>query len=237
MKTKNLIAAIIAAGTLGSLSSLKAQQNPATYTPQPNDVWLAVTGVGQGGLVDIGPGGTSAQVQSTLNGFSMNSLIPDLNQLLPGWNATTTFAYSIYSIGTAGYFISGDVNNGTPSYLNRGVTPDFQAGVNNLSTMYYNNGIIPSVAGNYLVINQTGDSSVFFPSSYIAPNLSFNTFNGNITTTNNGSLALFYVPNTGAASQVATVQAVPEPSTYALLGLGALLFIIVYRRRNTAKVS
>jgi PEP-CTERM motif len=73
------------------------------------------------------------------------------------------------------------------------------------------------------------------------------TFSGSITTWITGQFDIYQygtdlnnlVVNTpvqtgtaSIASGVVTVQSVPEPSTYALLGFGALLLVVAYRRAN-----
>jgi len=72
---------------------------------------------------------------------------------------------------------------------------------------------------------------------------SFGSFNGSIETSVINNLDLYRLtPGTGSGSNfgslnlssTGTISAVPEPSTYALMGFGVLLLVIAYRRKSNA---
>jgi hypothetical protein len=64
---------------------------------------------------------------------------------------------------------------------------------------------------------------------------------GSYLTQDSGSYGIWSGSNAGVTYQFSdstgklTVQAVPEPSTYALLGLGALGMLVVLRRRKLVR--
>jgi autotransporter-associated beta strand protein len=97
----------------------------------------------------------------------------------------------------------------------------------------FNTASYTSAAGDvFSLFNMTGgatQSGGF--SSVTAGSLSFTETSG-IWSASYGAYAYQFSQSTGQLSVAANLQGVPEPSTYALLGLGALALLIAYRRKS-----
>jgi hypothetical protein len=176
---------------------------------------------------------------------------------LPGGATTSLYGIWQNGIGSDSYTLVG----GTASVagLNQGLIMNYNSltlefsnitrfaiGSTNIETHFEG---ISGVAGGYSVVGMTLNGGVGLGEYYgvIATNNdgTFNTdtawtsiyYPGSDSTTVNtvyGTNAIGVFINSGAGGErpyVATVGAIPEPSTYALFGLGALALVVAYRRK------
>jgi hypothetical protein len=88
----------------------------------------------------------------------------------------------------------------------------------------------PAAGDAFTLFNMTGGALVVgdFSSVTTADGLVFSDSGGVWSATNSTNNVTYQLDT--STGQLA-VGAVPEPSTYALLGLGAVLLLVVYRRR------
>ena len=164
------------------------------------------TTIASGGLLMPGSGGVGALTFS--NGLTLAD------------GSTTTFL-----INGNNSFTSININGGNVQFggaLNLDITSSLTSGLFSLFNL--SNGATES--GNFSTVYLTGIYSgvmTYYDASWTWFWKSNSDYNGNQIT---AELNM----ETGAL----TVAAIPEPSTYALLGLGALALIVAYRRKKAA---
>ena len=89
----------------------------------------------------------------------------------------------------------------------------------------------PTAGDAFTLFNMTGGATQSGSFSSVSAGSLFFTESGGIWSASYGDYAYQFSQSTGQLSVEAS-QAVPEPSTYALLGLGALALLIAYRRKS-----
>jgi|GEM_PF-1745486 len=243
MKKTLLVLSALAA--LASLNSVKA----STLTPLPYTSGDIFAGFDNGGtnavVVNLGLAANLTSVNLSL-GSIFNTAFGN------GWTNSGTFEYGVFGLNTAltGYDVTVQTG-GTPNLsLSQGQVPS--------STF---NGPFTGQYGTDLGLGQTIGVSVWMASTEgsgwqqlaTTPGTSFN-FSQNILTTNiatntyTPTLDLYaLLGSTRHTAQVTTLveqltlttsgqfavtTAIPEPSTYALCGLGAVALFVAYRRRK-----
>jgi hypothetical protein len=141
----------------------------------------------------------------------------------------TLATYTLPTLGIKGQYlntINANVNSLNAAALNGGTYQDVtDSGSRALNSAYFDN----TVSGSVTLIDQAGFG--YFGSSILSiagplyiDTYTYTTFSGIDTPSNIGTVNI----NNGVIS----VNSVPEPSTYALLGFGALLLVVAYRRAN-----
>jgi hypothetical protein len=209
---KTILALALVAGLTSFAGNAKAA---FVYQPSP--------GFSGGGDFNI------ANVNNN-SGGAYNSIYVDLSQ-----------AFSIPMFGVnfpSSVSISG--NNYTYGPLgNQGITSVFLASANfgdlvNGSTSFGTNINLSNGNNQYVAIKLNTDTSN--SGSFNYGWMSFNVSDAGIYdgfTTPTFTLTAYGYDTTGASVTVGqTTAAVPEPSTYALFGLGALALVIAYRRKT-----
>jgi fibronectin-binding autotransporter adhesin len=88
----------------------------------------------------------------------------------------------------------------------------------------------PTVGDSFTLFNMTGGATQSGGFSSVSAGSLFFTESGGIWSASYGDYAYQFSQSTGQLSVEAS-QAVPEPSTYALFGLGALALVVAYRRK------
>lgn len=242
MKKTLLTAAIVLTG-LAAFNSAQAQQFTQTNSGL-GDLILGFENTGGGGstnlLVDLG---------SVTNTSALDSLNINLNSDLIsafGTNWASTVSYGLYSVTSAKeIYASGPTNQGQGYQLESSSTAatqktDFQ----NLTVLFNNNGVVGQTTafGVLESVATTYSWGYFTPAEGAFNNANYTSIDIPI-----GSDAILFAQPTGSSSHYGTnsgleftvsgsgqVSSVPEPATYALFGLGALLLGIAYRRRAKA---
>jgi autotransporter-associated beta strand protein len=125
------------------------------------------------------------------------------------------------------------VISGTNSFTSINILGNNIAYGGNLVFLFNIASYTPAAGDAFTLFNMTGgatQSGGF--SSVTAGSLSFTESSG-IWSASDGGYSYQFSQSTGQLSVEAS-QAIPEPSTYALLGLGALALVIAYRRKKAA---
>ena len=242
---KTLLTAAIALTGLAAISTVQAQQFTQTNAVL-GDLILGFETTGGGGstnlVVDLGSVTNTAQL------LSLNiNLSSDLVTAF-GTNWASTVSYGLYSVtSNKTIYASGATNLANGGYqLESSSSASIQKnqfadvlgnfngdGVGGQTTTY----------GNYEILaNETYTWGAENPSSAAF----LNNFYGNIESFI-GSTSSLYAQPTGSSSSYGNntgfsftvdnsgnLSAVPEPSTYALFGFGALLLVIAYRRQSNS---
>jgi len=247
---KALLAAIIALSGLAILTT--AHATPVTWTT--GDVFLGFENAAGSidYLVDLGAGSTFAA--AVANGtFSAVNLNADLTSVYGnGWatNATTGLQYGLFGIAANRSIAYASVASGNPAPPTKttGALSTAQTHYNTLG-LGYNSDLqnIPAQTWNHGVSQLNGTP----------PDTGFSTWTGNTPSTtpfatygvsfeNGVSGNLDFYGTTGTTSTLEgalqltsgglfELVAVPEPSTYALFGLGVMVVVIGSRRRMIAQ--
>ena len=254
--TKRLIKSFLLAGLIltgivyipGARAQLLTQTNA-----QLGDLILGFETTGGGGtkdlLIDLGSATNTAELLS----LNLN-LKSDLTNAF-ATNYASTVSYGLYSVTTNKViYASGPANLANGGYqLESSSSASLQkTAFQDLFGEFNNDGLSgqTSTHGVYEATTETYTWGSFNPSSGAFNN----NFYGNIESAI-GTTSDLYVQPLGSSSSygtftdlaftvsnlgLLTVAAVPEPSTYALFGLGVLLFVITYRRsigRRSAEIA
>jgi hypothetical protein len=126
------------------------------------------------------------------------------------------------------------VISGTNSFTSINILGNNIAYGGNLVFLFNIASYTPAAGDAFTLFNMTGgatQSGGF--SSVTAGSLSFTESSG-IWSASDGGYSYQFSQSTGQLSVQAAPLGVPEPSTYALLGLGALALVIAYRRKKAA---
>jgi hypothetical protein len=239
---KTLLTAVIALTGLAAFTTAHAQQftqTNATY----GDLILGFETTGGGGstnlLVDLGSVTNTAQLVS-LNINLSSDLVTAF-----GTNWASTVSYGLYSVTSGKEIFASGPTTQTQGYA---LESSSGAGIQktdfaNFYGVFNNNGLVADTTAHG-VLESTATT---YSWTYYTPNNgAFQNANyANIEVPVGSTADLFAQVtgssgngvNTGLAFTVngsGNLSAVPEPSTYALFGLGALLFFSTYRRRTNA---
>jgi hypothetical protein len=235
---------------VGVAAFTTAKATPISYTD--GDIFLAFesTSLNLDYLVDLGSGSTFA---SALSGgsFSSINLSADLVSVFgTGWstNSAANVQWGLFGLPTDKSIIYASVPSGNASLVEKGVgalattSTHFQT----LATGYGND--ISNHQGLTVGVEQFVNTS---------PDTGFATFTGNLVTAPYfsvynvslvngvaGNLDIYGTTGSTSAlegtlslSSSGLVSAVPEPSTYVLFGLGALVLILARRRKSQTSNS
>jgi hypothetical protein len=240
---KSLLVLLAAAG---ALSTMKAAPSSAST----GDVILAFedTSLNKNYVVNLGAG-------TSLSSFSSINIGTDLASVFGGtWNSDTNLFYGIFGVAADKSHVWASTlsgNNALP-YKSKGALANALTYYNTLINNYnaeltyqgLTNGVYFNVgsgldqgratwSGNFPKANGTSAFGTYNQSleGAVSQNDTLDVYDlGNTA----GSVNLIFGAANGNQIQVTSagvVQAVPEPSTYALLGLGALLLVLAARRR------
>ena len=126
------------------------------------------------------------------------------------------------------------VISGTNSFTSINILGNTIAYGGNLVFLFNTASYTPAAGDAFTLFNMTGGATQSGDfSSVTAGSLSFTESSG-IWSASYGAYDYQFSQSTGLLSVQAAPLGVPEPSTYALLGLGALALLIAYRRKKAA---
>ena len=233
---KTLLTAAIAITGMVAMSTGQAQQFAQTNAVL-GDLILGFESTGGGGstnlLVDLG----QATNLVNMTGFNLGG---DLTTVF-GSNWATTVSYGLYSVTSNKTIYASGPASATSGYpLESGGTAGTQKNdfANLLST--FNADGFTQISGCSYGVGE-GVSELYSWGSFTPANGAFNNANyGNIDIPIGQTAKIFVHPTSTSGGNGTYVQkffvgttgdVVPEPSTYALLGVGALLLVVFYRRR------
>jgi hypothetical protein len=244
---KTLLTAAIALTGLAAFSSANAQ-TPVSWVP--GDVFLAFSSTSQSKdlLVDLGQGATLA---SNLQGgaFSSINLNADLISTFGSdWatNSTSNVQYGLIGLPSSKAIVYASVASGNAALVKKAAfaLSTTSSDYNTLGSAY--NIDIGSGRGLTVGVEQlvgtspdTGLTSTWIGNTTTAPY--FGVYNVSLVNGVAGNLDVYGTTGTTSTLEgtltVGTngvISAVPEPSTYVLFGLGALVLGITLRRRSNA---
>jgi hypothetical protein len=244
MKKNLLLTAAIALTGFASLSTSQAQFVPNYSNAQPGDLMLGFNVTGAAGstnlVIDLGSVTNPNTLDLTLN---LNS---DLTSVF-GSNYASTVSYGVYSVDSSkDIFASGATNLPNGGYKEESST-SANTQVNAFSSFEgnYNSaglGSQTTTYGNYQLAASQFSWAYFTPWSGAFTNANYANIEVAIGTaadlyeqvTHSGASTAFGT-NTGFTFDVSSggeLTVVPEPSTYALLVLGAIAVAFVASRRK-----
>ena len=236
---KQLVSTVLAFAALVTVCSAGAQ---VTNTINPGDLVLGFEsslgqGVTQNLLIDLGQ-------EANFNSINLNANA-DLNTIFgTNWYSSGFVSYGIFSIDANNTVYATSVGTGFPR-KSSGALATAISDFSTLSSQYtvnYNNSNALTVGVSELATSggalQSGTWSYYSPST-----TPFATYNKSLESIVGTAMTLYMMPvgNSGVGTAVGqinvasdgTISAVPEPSTYALFGLGALVLVIAYRRNRS----
>ena len=244
---KNLNKTLAIASLLFTTLVVDSKSAPVTW--QAGDVFIGFesTTAGKNLLIDIGPGTSVAS-------FSGIDALADLRSAFGlGWYALGDLNWGAFSIATDKHTLWGTVASGNSPLIARSAgaltTPLAKfTGMGNNYTYDLNNGQASTVG----VIMTLGTGTDVGTSTWSGNNPTtapFGAYSISIENAVTGGLDLYSVPNSGSATAIFSAAnvipnnlyvnssgfiAAPEPSTYALMALGALVLVMAYRRKVQA---
>jgi PEP-CTERM motif len=238
---KQLLTAAIALTSLASFSTGHAQSFSQTNAAL-GDLILGFETTGGGSatnlLVDLGSTANIAALE-TLN-FNLGS---DLTTVF-GSNWSNTVSYGFYSVNSSKQIYAGSANGQGYLQAGSGTQGVQKTAFSNLLQVFNNNGVSGQTTTDGVIetASTTYSWSYFTPGNGAFGNANYTSIESPIGSSqeifkmlpsNTGGLGAdtglgFTVLSTGQ------VAATPEPATYALFGIGALLLVIAYRRRLQA---
>jgi len=255
-----LLVAIVLFGTLAAPVITRAAVLGSISAPGASDLFLGVEDssgtITKNLVVDLGNASTITTLQTT-------SLSADLTTVFgSGYSANSSLVYGvfgisgstpIYSQASTGVFGSGSdgqtAQNREFSYNSQATAlGNFKSEVAGAASASITGGGVTTV-GVYMSANDanswtsfaSGSKSVFGNANWGGLETSlgsaldmYNSPTGSESL--NGNYLNYQINLSTAGSLSVIAAAVPEPSSYALVGLGALLLIMAYRRGTVAKI-
>ena len=243
---KNLNKTLAIASLLFTTLTVHTKAAPVTWAA--GDVFLGFesTTAGKNLLIDIGQGTSVAS-------FSGIDALTDLRSAFGiGWYALGDLNWGAFSIATDRKTLWGTVASGN-SALTTGSTGSRTTPLARFTGMgnNYNYDLNNGQAGTVGVIMNVGTGTDVGTATWSGNNPTtapFAAYSISIENIITGNLDLYSVPNSGSATPIFSaangnnlyvnssgfIGVVPEPSTYALMALGALVLVIAYRRKIQA---
>ena len=240
---KHLLALLIAAGAI-STASTQAQVANAN----PGDVILAFenASINKEYLVDLGAGSNLANFQSINVGTDLATVFGS------NWYNDQNLQFGLFGINTAKSAVWASTASGNNAFPIKSAgalsttSTHFTAIIGNFNADLANGqGLTTGVLMNIGSGSDKGYSTFFGNNPTATAGSAFAVYNQSLMTGINGTLDVFQTGNSagssvalfssaaGSALQIdATGQVIPEPTTYALMGLGALFLVIAYRRKT-----
>ena len=202
----------------------------------PSSLWAAT-------IVTVSSGGDNSQY---MNSFMAQQFRTDANSYS---NLTFTLGLANYAATSQGSFSvglyradDGNVPGTTIGILGTANTSFFTNG-NRINSFNLNPSDFQHISFTNNALTLAANTSYWVEvSNDIDQNFTWDSFTPDPVKTGVGTYGFAYVgtptanPNT-VFDLTVTGTAVPEPSTYALFGLGALALIVAYRRRNGCKAT
>ena len=244
---KHILSVLIAAAGITAASA-----TPATYNSGDVIIGFESVSLNKNLLIDIGQGSSVASFSSINAGADLVSTFGS------GWYALSDLNWGAFGVPTAKNQLWATVAAGNAA-LNAKSVGALAAPLNKYNTMgaNYNNDLTyPNqngagaglTVGVYMNVGQGTDSSVATWTGNNPSTTPFGAYSVSIENIVTGNLDLYQVPNSGSATAIfsqaggnaltvdssGVISVVPEPSTYALCGVGALLLLVAYRRKISA---
>ena len=234
------VAALLLAAHVGN-----SQATPTTWAAGDIIMGFQSATKGKNLLIDIGSGANIASFSSINAGADL------VRAFGATWYTLADLSWGAFSIATDKHTLWGTVASG-----NNPLTAKAKAGLstplNRFNGMGANyNADIATEGGTVGVIMNVGSGTDTGTSTWTGntPNTTpFGAYSVSIENIITGNLDLYSVPNSGSATAIFSqalgnnlyvnssgfIGVVPEPSTYALMALGALVLVIAYRRKIRA---
>jgi hypothetical protein len=203
-------------------------------------------------LIDIGQGSSVASFSSINAGADLVSTFGS------GWYALSDLNWGAFGVPSAKNQLWATVASGNAALTAKSVGA-LASPLNKYNTMgaNYNTDLnFPNANGSgagltvgvYMNVGQGTDIGVATWTGNNPSTTPFGAYSVSIENGITGNLDLYQIPNSGSAtaifsqangnalnvSSAGVVSVVPEPSTYALCGVGALLLFVAYRRKISA---
>jgi hypothetical protein len=174
------------------------------------------------------PTGQRADYSMGANTWGIGAIFNNSPYTINGWQAGGTFSYTGYN---ASYSSSSNLNN---IWQMLTVVQN-----NGLISLYFNGNIAATASYSGTMMSST--QPVYIGSSgYKTDQTGSGSFSGtnDVGQSYQGAISDYAVYNralsSAEVSQLYTAQSVPEPSAYALFGIGAIGMLMVIRRKKTA---
>ena len=243
---KQILSLLVA---VGALTSIHAAPSSASI----GDVLLGFQDTVQNKdyVVDLGPG-------SSLSSFSSINVGSDLAAVFGvNWNSDTNLFYGIFGVASNKSNVWASVLSGNNHLPTKavgalgGALSGYTAVINNFNNELAYQGLTNGVYFNVGSGLDQGTATWTGNHPTASGATAFGTYNASLegSVSSGDTLDVYQLGNTalavtadftatnGNAIQVTsngTVQVVPEPSSYALIGFGALLLVVLYRRKVRA---
>jgi len=250
MKLKNiLMTAVVALTTVASV-------NAATTSYNDGDLMLGIrkAGTSVDYLVDLGQA-SSFDFSHTIN-FAVSGIAADLSATYGSdWHSQSAITYSVFGTlsnnnDTGEQFMVYTTNPNATSFNSQNHQGTISGYMSNVGGLY--DGQISTANDSVGIWQTTGGTLAVYanyqPGGSLASGKSFATWTSNEAAVNSAlNFDVLSEGWTGSGTGTAepgtfsldasgdlsyTVQAVPEPSTYAMVGLGALGMLVMLRRRS-----
>ena len=239
---KHILSVLIAAATITAASAAPVQWSAG-------DVFMGFESVSlnKNVLFNLGAG-------SNLGNFTSLNAGADLTEGFgtSDWYNISDLKWGVFGIASNKTALWGSVASGNSALTAKasGALTTGLSRVNSLGLSY--NGVLanndPATQGDYGVYTAASGLSYGSWSGNSPTSAPFSVYAVSIESGVQGSLDVYSVPNSGAATALfkqangnaltvdatGNIASVPEPSTYALCGIGALLLLVAYRRKVSA---
>jgi len=240
---KHILSVLIAAAGITAASA-----TPATYNSGDVIIGFESVSLNKNLLIDIGQGSSVASFSSINAGADLVSTFG------ANWYALSDLNWGAFGIPTDKSQLWATVASGNAALTakSKGALSLTYSRFSTMGNNYnYDLTYVPSQVGTVGITMNVGSGT----------DVTYATWTGNTPSTTpfvaysvsiengvTGNLDLYQVPNSGSATAIfsqangnnltvssdGVISVVPEPSTYALCGVGALLLLVAYRRKISA---